>query len=526
MRIFRKKYIVGLDIGASSIKFTQFIEKDGNPSLIKAEVREVAYTQDEKSIEREMVSALKDLLKGVDIKNSKFTAAINCPETDIKRIMAPCMPKNELKDALTLSAKDYFHFPIEESILQFEILDDVIVEGSRKYEVVAAVSPKKTVERYVSLLKKAGIVPNLLVPSSYALQKTAARVYAKDRETRCFVDIGQLYTELIILQGKNLVFSRRLPVAGDDFTKAMTGALVSDIGKTQLSLEEAEKIKREIGMPAKGESKIIGSKISTDQILSMLWTPAEQLVGEIERSFDYFREEIGGKVNSVLLFGGGGILGGLMKFLSERLGVEVKLGDALEGIETQPGAIQNREKISYRLAGAIGAALSLACGINLLPPELKYEAKRTFRRTTYEALAAAVIVILAAVYIGMNIQLGNFQKRISAAKMELGALEPQLKEAAAQSLVSRILENEQYWQDVFKELGNIVPDNICIDSVSKEKNVIKIRGVAAGSGKSLVSNFILSLEKGLFSKVTLSSLKESKDKDMNEFELTCRIDLK
>ena len=43
-------------------------------------------------------------------------------------------------------------------------------------------------------------------------------------------------------------------------TEAMTTVLASDLGKTALSLHEAEKIKREVGMAPEGESEIIDNE--------------------------------------------------------------------------------------------------------------------------------------------------------------------------------------------------------------------------------------------------------------------------
>jgi Tfp pilus assembly PilM family ATPase len=95
--------------------------------------------------------------------------------------------------------------------------------------------------------------------------------------------------------------------------------LVSDKGKIKLSLEEAERIKREVGIPPEGESKMIDDKILTTQLLSMIRSPLEQLVNEIDRCFDYYREESGGgKIDSLMLFGGGALLKGLQQFLVQK----------------------------------------------------------------------------------------------------------------------------------------------------------------------------------------------------------------
>ncbi len=524
--IFTKSYIIGIDIGSSFIKAAQLASKDDKSYLIKTDLKEIHKAAGGAGGEEEIVSALRYLLRDIDIKKSKIIVSINCPHTAIKKITAPYMPRTELMEGIKLEVKNYFPFTTDESLLDFQILGDIVEKRVRKYEVIVAVSPKKTVEKYLSVLGKAGVKPASLICTSCALQKISEHLdIGKDRTT-CFVDIGELYTELVILSGRSLVFSRKIPIAGVDFTKAMTGVLVSDRGKTELSLDEAEKIKREVGIPAEDESKIIGDKISTSQILSMLRSPLEQLVSEIERCFDYYREEAaGGKINSLVLFGGGASLTGLVKFLSEELGIEVRMGDPLEGFKSEPEGTRERRGISYRLELAIGAALTAGRGINLLPLEMKEETKRIIKRGTLVAVTTAVIFISVLLYIGMKIQLGSFENRISVAEKELLSLQPQLRRAKACHMADMVLVNEPHWEDLFKELSNLIPDRIYLTSLSLKDNIITMKGIASSEdGEQLISDFILTLENGIFKNVKLVKTTDLEGQPGSEFELICWVE--
>jgi type IV pilus assembly protein PilM len=523
---FKKGYVVGLDLGSSAVKMAQFAEKEGGFYLVRADLREFKPSEGAALNEEAVVSALGSLLKGIDVKRSRIIANINCPQTAIKKVLAPYMPKAELKEGLELEAKNYFPFPVDESSLDFEILGDVVEKGVRKYEVLVAVSPKKTVDRYMSLLEKAGLRPDSIIPSSYALQKVAGYSHYGEDKTRCFIDIGAFYTELVILNEKRPVLFRKIPIAGMDFTRTMTGTLLSDRGRTQLSIEEAERIKREVGRPAATDSTLIDGKISAAQILSMLRPTAEQLASEIERCFDYYREESGGgKIDCITLFGGGSAPGRLIGYLSDNLGTEVKLGDAIEGLTVEREAVPGREKLGYRLDLAVGAALSQAKGINLLPAEVKEKTKRVFKRGTIEGIATAVILILALVYIGMGIQLGNYQKRVAVAGLELSGLQNQLKKVEAQVIINKMLMDEPQWEEIFKELSNIIPDKIHIANIKMENNIITMKGVAAPpEGNQVLAAFMLTLENGLFDNVRLVESKKLGAAGGVEFELKCWVD--
>ncbi len=523
--LFKKDHVVGLDVGSSAVKMALFKEAEDGLRLVRYEIKELAEYSDDLSFEKEAVSALRYLLRDIDTKRSKVIASINCPSTAIKRIVAPYMPKTELKTGIALEAKSYFPFPIDDSTLDFEILGDIVEKGVRKYDLLVAVCPIDTVRKNLSILEKAGVRPSSFISSSYALGKVAE--YAgKKEDLKCLVDIGSSRTELIIYKDKTIVFTRKIPICGDDFTKSMTGALVSDRGRTQLTFAEAEKIKKEVGIPADNDTSLIDDKISAIQVLSMLRSPAENLANEISRCLDYYREESrDARVNNIVLFGGGASLTGLTKFISDILVLPVRIGDSLESLKIEKDANRERERTAHRIELAIGAGLSNPKGINFLPPEMKNEVQRTVKRGTLEVIVTATAIALALLLIGMNIKIDNFNKRIHVARLELAALSPQIKEAQARQVADMVLVNEPYWEDVFNELGSLVPKEIKIESLKIENKIIDMKGVAASAdGQQILGSFMLSLEEGLFNDVKLVESKNLADGSGVEFEIKCWID--
>ncbi|MBI5145383.1 MAG: PilN domain-containing protein [Candidatus Omnitrophica bacterium] len=92
-------------------------------------------------------------------------------------------------------------------------------------------------------------------------------------------------------------------------------------------------------------------------------------------------------------------------------------------------------------------------------------------------------------------------------------------------MADKVKAFEPYWEDIFKELSNITPDNIYLTELAMENKFIIMKGIVGSLEKDeLLSEFILTLEKGIFSKVKLVTSKESEDKTANKFELTCWVD--
>jgi len=531
MELFKKEYIVGLDIGAYSVKMAQFIKKDDELYLVKVKFEEIPRLPDGSFTDSEVLPALRKALRGVDLKGSKFVVSINCPKTGFRKIVVPYMPREELREAISLEAKNYFPFPIDGAILDFEILGDTGEDGAKRHNVLIATSPRSTVNRYLSILDRVGVKSVAIIPASYALGKLYTSFEQADGEVECLLDIGEENTELVICstsegQRGDIVFSRKIPIAGRDFTKALRSVLASDKGRIELSTVEAEEIKKIAGIPAQGETGMVEGKMSTVQILSLFRSPLEQLVNEIDRCLDSYREETGSaRIDSLMLFGAGSSLRGLPAYLSEGLDIEVKVGNSLDNLKMLYSTADSKAALSNRFSLAIGAALSYPTrGVNLLPPKISAETKQTVKRLGIEVIATMAILFISFIYVGMRIQLGNFQKRIRTGRMELRDLGPQLEHLEEQSFINNILAAEPYWDDILRVLSNIVPQELHLTEISIEAKAIKMRGVIMLDEKEqLLSEFILSLKKELFKNVDLVMTDKVREDDLSEFEIQCDI---
>lgn len=521
---FKKEFIIGLDIGSSSVKMVKLAMKGESVHIKAAQSEEIVQVDDEASKERATLLALKKIIAKSHLQDSEVIVGLNCPRTTIKKVVVPQMPKDELAEGIRLESKNYFPFPVEGAHLDYNIMGEIEDQGVKKYELIVATCPKDTIDKSLSLLGKAGIKPASLVPACYGLKRLVETVLTGKDEVRCLVDIGNSQSELIIFKGEDLIFSRTIPISGQDFTKSMMAILSSEKGRVQLTFDEAERIKREIGIPREGETKMVGEKINTSQILSMLRSPLSQLVNEIDRCLHYYREETGREnVGSIVLTGRGSALKGLPSFLSEELGMEVRLARVPEGVKVEDGGMDFKEK-PFEYAVALGAAVSTKDRINLLPIEIKEQTSRTLKRAAILSIAVGAALILTFIYIGMKIQLANYRKKIPVAEMEFASLSPQLKEAEMQYLANLALSKEPYWEDVFKELSNITPEDIYLNEIHMEDESIVVKGIVVSEEKEkLLSGFIFALEKGIFKNVRLVKTEEV-TKAENEFELKFWVD--
>ncbi len=522
----KKGSLIGLDIGSFSIKLAELAHQQGRLVPTKLRLQEI---DPHKAGQDGQLDALRNSFRDINIHNAKINVVVNCFQSCMKVSIIPFMPKSEILQALKWEMKKFISFPIDEAVMDYKILQEIDEGGVKKLKVAIACCPKETVDRYLDLLGMVGIEPSLFTQHGFALRNVFTNLCSKEKGTVAILDVGYNISELFIFQDGEPVFNRKLPMAGQDFTLNVTQTLVSNRGKTELTLEEAESIKKKYGIVDSSDSEILEGKITGAQLISLIRPNLEKLLTEIERSFAYYRErEQSAPVELLILLGGGSNLKNLAKNLSKGLHIPVKLGNPLAAFSLSEAILpKNDQETANRFASALGAALASPRDINLLPVEIKQRTKLLIRRSSIKALIAAVVVSLVMVYTGMRLSLGIYNKRIATAQLELKALSPQMEQVPNRVFLQDVLNQRIYWSDALKEISNLISEQICLIEMSTEKNMLTLKGQIKSptlDREKILTNFMRSLEKGIFKKVNLISTKDSSQEKLNTFELRLEIE--
>jgi len=522
----KKDRLIGLDIGTRSVKLAELNRQQGKIVLSNLKLEEIDSSTDN---QKTQLNALKNVLQNINTKDAIINVVINCSASCTKISVIPFMPKSEILQALKWEMRNSISFPIETAVMDYQILEEISEGGVKKLKVAVACCPQETVDKYLDLLSQAGIGPSLFTQHSFALKNVINNLYSKDNKTVAVLDVGYNFSELLIFHDGEFVFSRKLPVAGQDFTSEMTQSLTSDLGKTELTLEEAESIKKKYGLIGSGNSEMLDDKISSTQVISLLRPNLEKLVTEIERSFSFYREkEQGSAVESLVLLGGGSNLKNLTDNLNESLGIPVQPGNPVAAFALGEPSLRDDElETANRFASALGVALASPGDVNLLPIEIKQQTRLLIKRSSIKALVTAVVVILILVYAGMRIRLGIYNKRIATAELELRALSAQIEELPEQAFLSSVLNQRIYWSGALKEISNLIPEQVCLTEMSAKENILTLKGEIKSPGlvrEQVLTEFMRSLEKGIFKEVNLVSTKGTSEDKHNTFELRSGIE--
>ena len=156
------------------------------------------------------------------------------------------------------------------------------------------------------------------------------------------VDIGGGTTEVGIISLSGVVYSHSVRVAGDAFDEAIINYVRRNYGML-IGEATAEEIKKAIGtafpgnavreIEAKGRNLAEGVPraftISSNEVLEALTEPLNQIVQAVKTALEETPPELGADIadRGLVLTGGGALLNGLDRLLSEETGLPVSIAE-------------------------------------------------------------------------------------------------------------------------------------------------------------------------------------------------------
>ena len=259
------------------------------------------------------------------------------------------LPKDLKKDKelefIKREAEQTFPYPLEDLYLDFKINNG---------EVFLFAVPRKITDEFLEVFKDCKLKPVIFEPEPESLFRSLIKA---KKEPILIVDIGARSTDFSVFNKGFLKISISTETAGSRFTQSISEGL-------KISFKEAEELKEEFGLsPEKNQGKIF----------LILQKEAREIINEIKKIEDYFKNKEGEGLEKIILTGGSALLPYFSEYLAENLQKFVVIGNPLENINLSD--LPNRETFKMKsviYSAAIGSALrGLAkdpekSGINLI----------------------------------------------------------------------------------------------------------------------------------------------------------------
>ncbi len=329
----KKKSILGVDIGTSSIKIAQ-ISHVGKPVLETYGIVNINHQlggKDDELAIQQMTKVLKVLVLKAGVTTSHCVISFPNSSVFTSVIQLPKMSEGEMGTAVEFEAKKYVPLALSDVDLSWTLIGGDVA-GSNMAKVLLTAVPKQITKNYMRMFSLAGLEPQVGEIEALAL----IRSLIGNVPINCvIIDIGARSTGLNIIEGGFLRLSRNLNIGGDTITDKIAQAL-------NISIFRAEQFKKEFGV---SNATFIPDTIRP--ILNIIKSEVRQLLTI------YQTQNI--KVEKILLVGGGANLPGIVEYF-EDLKLTVELGKPLNSV----GYAENLKPILTRYGLNLPIAIGLA----------------------------------------------------------------------------------------------------------------------------------------------------------------------
>lgn len=334
----------GLDISDESIKYiTLFMTKHGvrtgrhGEFPIPPGIIESGKIKDTKRLE--------EILLSLRNKEGLKSVRVSLPEEQVY-LFKLRLDKEGLKsvrESIELAIEEHVPVPAMDAIFDYEL----IKEDVKSLEIQVATIPKNVIENYLSVFKNA----QMSVQSFELEAQAIARAVVKkgDVGTYMIVDFGEKRTGIFIISDGIVMFTSTLDVGGS----VLNGMIKKNF---QITIEEAEKMKKKYGLQRNVENK---------EVFSVLLNSVSILRDEVAKHSLYWHthKDAEGKNNppikKIILCGGDSNLIGLSEYLSISMKMPVEMANVWINIMDTDKYIPD---INFKRALSFAAALGLSLG--------------------------------------------------------------------------------------------------------------------------------------------------------------------
>jgi type IV pilus assembly protein PilM len=342
---------VGLDVGSTAVRAAEVALGGGQPSLVRAAQVPLAAGAVQNGEVREpqvVTEAIRELWQRGGFKTRQATLGVGNQRAVVREVTVPALPPKELSQALPFQIQELIPIPLEDAVLDHDVLDEFDQEGTRMLRLLVVAAQRTMVTTMVDAATQAKVEPVGVDLVPFALIRSVGQGDGLNLDEsgmggEAIVDVGADVTNICVHERGVARFVRILPSGGRDVTRALADAL-------SVTEEEAESLKW--GQPVEGAP-------SPAEVQSIVDRRAGVLVDEIRSSLDFYRAQMpDSEVTRVLVTGGGSKLPGFVERLRDRMGGRVERGHPFGKVAVQLQMdAETMAEAEPLLAVAVGLAL-------------------------------------------------------------------------------------------------------------------------------------------------------------------------
>lgn len=330
--------VVGIDIGASSIKVVQLRSARGSAILeTYGEIALGPYANQPvgkvvKLDPEKLAQALKDLMKEANVTARAAGVSIPFASSLVTVISVPKVDGEALKRIVPIEARKYIPVPVSEVSLDwfaipadekqdsaFDQLAEKTPVETKGQEILLVAIHNNVLQTFQAVMQGVGLAPQFYEIEIFSTTRSAL---GHGLAPYMVVDIGAGTTKMYIVERGIVRMTHLVTVGGQHVTETLGRSM-------NWEFEKAERVKRERGF-------IDASAYSADEnqrIKDGLLSTMTRVFSEINRVLLSYGQRYNKNVSNVVLTGGGASLPGLADIAKQSLSADVTIADPFSRTE-------------------------------------------------------------------------------------------------------------------------------------------------------------------------------------------------
>jgi type IV pilus assembly protein PilM len=273
----------------------------------------------------------------------------------------PIIDPKELRAAIEFQAQEAIPIPLDEAILDFQVLSTTPGEadGGGRQQVLIVAAQRDMIAQFMAVAKKAGLSVDGIDLQAFALMRSVAPPVAfvdqgapQADGASALINIGAGISNIVVASGGTPQFTRVVNIGYESLVQA----LMQNRGVTH---QEADLMRLTVGLTGSAASAADLEAVTVTEIHEVLDATCESFADEIRRSVDYYHSlQQDAPIARILLSGEGSLTRNMCDYLAGALHLPVALGNPLQFIAENKSKLpqQELELIAPRLAIALGLA--------------------------------------------------------------------------------------------------------------------------------------------------------------------------
>jgi type IV pilus assembly protein PilM len=358
----RKNLPLGIDVGTDSIKIVQLATENKSLVVSKWLLKDATYAaKDKDEAKAKYFEFIRKAVSDTRLKGPAYIS-ISSSEVLIHYFTLPMMPLGDVKKAITWELKQRYRELLDESIMDYVILNEKKIERDHQIEVMSVLAVKKDMLKYVEAFRAAGIHPLAIEVDIFSLVSNINYFnLISPEEVVLFLDFGSRVSMFNVIVDQCIHFTRPMNTSKAKLIKATEDHF-------KISFKEAhDLINSFIGKMGQQKN---ASATSTDdpklkELIKEVYVPFfQKTVLDVDRIFKHYSfQKTKSKVSRfdrIVLHGGLAVLPMLYEYFSDYFDVPILLVNPCANIPLKKKTKNSQSQwdaCSFRFPVAIGAAL-------------------------------------------------------------------------------------------------------------------------------------------------------------------------